>query len=153
MSISLPIGVQAKAPERTIRKHQASSGGQLQLESRLEVQQAVLQRGIVDLGQSLRALERSLGDDVNAARTSARDANDRLEKQMERGFQVLDGRIAFIKTLLVLIFTALLAVLGGALLIWRELIKLEQNLAHRLAMVEQRVVDVVEESKKRIIGP
>jgi hypothetical protein len=102
--------------------------------------QQLLQRQIADLRQALKG-------DVNFARESARDANDRFEKQMVQGFQMLDGRLSFIQTLLVLILVTLVVVLGGALLIWQRLMRLEQGLAPRLTTVEQRVSDILEQSK------
>jgi hypothetical protein len=101
--------------------------------------QQALQRQIVDLGQSLK-------EQVNIASESARDANERLEKQTAQGFQMLNGRISSIHTLLVLIFIALLAVLGGTLLIWRRLTMLEQS----LATVQRRVSDLREQSGKPV---
>jgi hypothetical protein len=147
VSISLSVPVHAKAPERAHPRRQAPTDSAVWLQLRQEaLQQQVLQREMVNLARSLR-------EDASVTRLSVRDANDRLEKQMAQGFQTLDGRIGFIQTLLVLIFIAVLAVLGSALLMWRELTKLEQTSGYRLATVEPRTGEVADESDKRITGP
>ena len=157
VSISLLSGVDAKVRERAhparhvprqgpssharqappVQAHQGPSDHEILLQLR-DGQQA-LQRQILDLGQSLK-------EQVNIASESARDANERLEKQTAQGFQMLNGRISSIHTLLVLIFIALLAVLGGTLLIWRRLTMLEQS----LATVQRRVSDLREQSGKPV---
>jgi len=109
--------------------------------------QQALQRQIVDLRQSIKDLRQSFNESMTIAGESARDANNHLEKQTVQGFQMLRGRISFIQTLLVLIFAALLAVLGGILLVWRRLTMLAQN----LATVERRVSDLREQSGKPLI--
>jgi hypothetical protein len=112
-----------------------------------------LQRQSMDLRQSIRDLRQSLKEQVDTAAASARDANDHLEKQTAQGFQMLGGRISFIKPLLILILVALLALLGGVFLIWQRLTMLEQNLRQRLGTVEQRVSDLWEQSNKWVAGP
>jgi exonuclease VII small subunit len=47
----------------------------------------------------------------------------------------------------------LLALLGGAFVIWQRVIMLERNLRHRLGTVEQRVSDLREQSNKWVAGP
>jgi chaperonin cofactor prefoldin len=115
--------------------------------------QDALQRQIVDLRQSIKDQRQSLKEQIATAAVSTRDANDRLATQTAQGFQMLGGRIGFIKPLLILILVALLALLSGAFLIWQTLSKLERNLRQRLGIVEQRVSDLREESSKWVAGP
>ncbi|MBV8451068.1 MAG: hypothetical protein JOZ29_02180 [Deltaproteobacteria bacterium] len=70
---------------------------------------------------------------------------------MAQRFQMLNGRISFVRTLSVLIFIALLAVLGGIFVIRQRLTMLEQSLGRRLATVEHRVSDLREQSGKPVI--
>ena len=163
VSISLPAGAYAKVPARAHPVHhrpvqgpsnntrQGPSDHEMLLQLR-DGQQA-LQREIGDLKQSFKDLRQSLKENLTIAGESAQDANNRLEKQTAQGFQLLDGRISLIRTLLVLIFIALLAVLGGILLIWQRLAMLEKSLGQRLITVERRVSDLGEQSNKWVAGP
>jgi TolA-binding protein len=158
-SISLPAIVNARTPQRAhhVRPAPRSSPvvqgpSEHQMLLQLKDGQDALQRQIVDLRQSIRDLRQSLKEQV-ATTAAARDANDRLEKQTAQGFQMLGGRIGFIKPLLILILVALLALLGGAFLIWQKLSMLEQNLRQRLGIVEERVSDLREQSNKWVAGP
>jgi len=163
VSISLPAGVDAKVPVRAHPvRHRPVQGpsnnarqGPSDHEMLLQLRdgQQALQREIGDLKQSINGLRQSFKENLSIAGESARDANDRLEKQTAQGFQLLDGRISFIRTILVLIFIALIAVLGGALLIWQRLAMLEKSLGQRLVTVEQRVTDLGEQSSKWVAGP
>jgi len=112
-----------------------------------------LQRQITDLRQSLRDLRQSLKQQMTTTELSARDANDRLAQQTAQGFQTLGGRLGVIKPLLIVILVALLALLGGAFLIWQRLIMLERNIRQKLGTVEQRVSDLREQSNKWVAGP
>jgi hypothetical protein len=171
VSFSLPAGVDAKVPARAHpvrhRPVQGPSNNARQGPSdharqgpsdhdmllQLRDGQQALQREIGDLRQSFNGLRQSFKDNLTMAGESARDANDRLEKQTAQRFQMLDGRINFIRTLLVLTFIALLAALGGTLLIWQRLTMLEKSLGQRLVTVEQRVSDLGEQSNKWVAGP
>jgi len=160
VSISLPAGIDARVPKRAHPARPARQGpsdharqGPSDHEMLLQLrdEQQALQRQVVDLRQSFIDLRQSFKENMTIAGESAREANDRLEKQMAQRFQMLDGRISFIRTLSVLIFIALLAVLGGILVIRQRLTMLEQNLGRRLATVEQRVSDLRAQSSKPVI--
>jgi predicted PurR-regulated permease PerM len=161
VSISLPAGVDARTPRRAHPVRQVPSARQVprqgpsdhQILLQLKDGQDALQRQITDLRQSLKDLRQSFKQQVAVTSDSARDANDRLEKQTVQGFQMLGGRIGLIRTLLILIFVALLALLGGAFLVWQRLITLERSLGQRLRTVEQRVSDLREQSDKWVAGP
>src|SRR5690348_11779480 len=125
-SISLPAGVNARTPRRVHPIHpaphpnppahvlQGPSDHQMLLQ--LKDGQDAVQRQITDLRQSLRDLRdlrQSLKQQMTMTTISARDANDRLAQQTAQGFQMLSGRLGFIKPLLIIILVALLALLGG----------------------------------------
>jgi TolA-binding protein len=159
VSINLPARVNARTLRRAHHVHSAPRSspavqGPSDHQTLLQLKngQDALQRQIVDLRQSIRDLRQLLKEQV-ANTAAARDANDRLEKQTAQGFQILGGRLRFIETLSILIFLALLALLGGAFLIWQKLSMLEQNLRQGLGTVEQRVSDLREQSSKWVAGP
>ncbi len=160
VSISLATGVNARASRRTHPAHQVPSARQVprqgppdhQILLQLKDGQDALQRQITDLRQSQRDLRQSLKAQATSVAESAREANDRLEKQRVQGFQMLNGRIGLIRNLLILILVALLALLGGVFLIWQRLSMLERNLRQGLGIVEQRVSDLQEQPNKWVAG-